>query len=153
MADGYLVWKLLHIVGAMMMLGNVVVTGAWAAILWRHRETGTPRQMARGILWTDLVFTLGGGALLVIAGIEMIRLHQLPWREMGWLLHGIELLALATLVWVVVLLPDQLRMEEHADKDPERFARCFRRWTIVGWVDKALLVAALVLMVLRPGGG
>jgi uncharacterized membrane protein len=153
MADGYLIWKLLHIVGAVMMLGNVVVTGAWAAVLWRHRKADTPRQIARGILWTDLVFTFGGGAMLVIAGIEMIRLHQLPWRELGWLRHGIELLALATLVWLVVLLPDQLRMEEHADTDQERFARHFRRWTIVGWIDTALLVAALALMVLRPVAG
>lgn len=152
MAEGYLVWKLLHVLGAVLMLGNVIVTGAWAAVLWRHRDEATPRQIARGILWTDVAFTFGGGAMLVIAGIQMIRLGHLPWREMAWLRHGIELLGVATLVWLVVLLPDQLRMEEHAGKDPARFARCFRRWTIVGWLDTAVLLAALVLMVLRPGG-
>ncbi len=151
MADGYLVWKLLHVVGAILMLGNVVVTGAWAALLWRHRDRDTPRRIARGILWTDLLFTLGGGAMLTVAGIELIRLGQLPWRELSWLRHGIELLALSTLVWLVVLLPDQLRMEECADREPERFARLFRRWTVVGWLDTLLLAAALALMVLRPG--
>lgn len=150
MGDGYGLWKFLHVLGAVLMLGNVIVTGAWAAILWRHRESDTPRLIARGILWTDLVFTLGGGALLTIAGIQLIRIADWPWTELGWLRHGIELLAVATIVWLVVLLPDQLRMERCASSDPVRFRRLFRRWTVVGWLDTVVLAAAMALMVLRP---
>lgn len=152
MADGYLVWKLLHVVGAVLMVGNVVVTGAWAGLLWRQREGATPRQIARGILWTDLFFTFGGGALLTIAGIQLVRLAEWPWRELPWLRHGIELFVLATLVWLAVLLPDQWRMERCADTDVARFRRLFRRWMLVGWIDTVILIAALTLMVLRPGG-
>lgn len=152
MADGYLTWKLLHIVGAILMLGNVVVTGAWTALLWRHRDATTPRQIVRGILWTDLFFTLGGGALLTIAGIQLIRLADWPWRELPWLRHGIELLALATVIWLTILLPDQIRMERCPPGDAARFQRLFRRWVVIGWLDTVVLLAALVLMVLRPGG-
>lgn len=151
MADGYLGWKLLHVLGAVLMLGNVIVTGAWATLLWRRRGADTPRQIARGILWTDVLFTFGGGAMLTIAGIQLIRLADWPWRELAWLRHGIELLAVATAVWLFVLLPDQVRMERAAVTDPERFRRVFMRWSIVGWIDTLILLAALVVMVLRPG--
>ena len=152
MADAYLHWKALHILGAVLMLGNVVVTGAWTALLWRHRDHATSRQIARGILWTDLLFTLTGGALMTIAGIQMIRVAQLPWRDLPWLMRGIELLGASTIVWLVLLVPDQLRMERCPPDDQARFRRLLRRWTVIGWIATALLVAALWVMVTKPVG-
>lgn len=151
MADGYLTWKALHIIGAVLMVGNVTVTGVWALLLWRHRDPAALRHMVRGILWTDLLFTFGGGALMTIAGIMMIRGAGLPWRDLAWLRHGIELLVLSSLAWLVILLPDQLRMERTDPSDIARFRRLFRRWSVVGWLATVLLYTALWIMVTKPG--
>jgi uncharacterized membrane protein len=129
------------------------VTGAWALVLWRHRDDRMPAHIARGIAATDVWFTALGGAMLTISGIQLIRIANLPWRELPWLRHGIELLAIATLVWLVVLIPDQVRMIRLADRDPAAFRRIFRRWSVIGWIDTLLLLGALSLMVLRPGPG
>lgn len=153
MADAYLRWKALHVLGAVLMLGNVIVTGAWTVLLWRHRGNDTSRQIARGILWTDLLFTLGGGALMTIAGIQMIRVAQLPWRDTAWLMRGIELLAISSALWLTVLLPDQFRMERCAPGDTARFRVLLRRWSVVGWLATGLLVAAMWIMVTKPGPG
>lgn len=150
MGDAYLRWKALHVLGAVLMLGNVIVTGAWTVLLWRHRADDTSRQIARGILWADLLFTLGGGALMTIAGIQMVRVAQLPWRDLPWLMRGIELLAASTALWLLVLLPDQFRMERCAPGDTVRFKALLRRWSVVGWFATALLVAALWIMVTKP---
>jgi len=149
MSNTYLVWKTLHIVGVVLMVGNVTVTGAWAAILWRHRDRGSLRPMIRGILWTDLIFTFGGGVLMTVAGIQMIRLGEWPWRDTAWLMQGIVALAVATLIWMLVLLPDQIRMDRCAAGDRERFGRLFRRWTVCGWVATVILYYGIWLMVTK----
>jgi len=153
MADSYLTWKAIHILGAVLMVGNVTVTGAWTVLLWRRRTERTTVEIARGILWTDLLFTLPGGVLMTIGGIQMIRIAGLPWTELAWLRQGIGLLAASSGIWLVLLLPDQLRMERCAASDPERFGRLFRRWMILGWLATLLLYAGLWIMVRKPGGG
>jgi hypothetical protein len=132
------------------MLGNVTVTGVWSYLLWQNRHEVPPRQIARGILWTDLFFTLFGGALITVAGVMMIRTGGMPWRDMKWLLRGIEVLAAATLIWLVVLIPDQMRMERCKPGEEARFGRLFVRWSVCGWAITMLLFWGIWLMVTKP---
>lgn len=144
----YLLLKWLHIVGAVMMLGNVVVTGMWSTLLYRDTTVGR-RSIARGILMTDLFFTVGGASLLVITGIFVARSAGLPLMGTGWIRHGIYLFAAAGLLWLLFLLPAEFRMERAAD-DEARFRALFRRWTFIGWAATLLLVGALWMMVMKP---
>ena len=120
MAD-HLVLKWLHIVGAILLLGNVVVTGLWALLLFRNRHVTGLRAISRGIMWADVVFTLVGGVLLVATGIVMARSLGLPLMETPWIRTAIHLLGGATLLWVLFLVPDQVRMERVAPEDDARF--------------------------------
>lgn len=138
--------RYLHVVGAVLLLGNVVVTGLWAALLWRARPGLPFRRAARVIMWADLCFTVLGGSMLTVSGIFLIQLRGYPWRDLPWILNGIGALAAATLIWLVLLLPDQLRMERLAEDDP-RYARAFWRWTLVGWADTLILFYGLWVMV------
>lgn len=145
----YLVLKALHVASAVLMLGNVTVTGFWALFLYRNwRSTGESfRPVARAILWTDLVFTLGGGAGLTISGVAMTMNASMPIMETPWLVRGIAALVLSTLTWLVFLLPDQWRLERATD--PSEIRRLFRRWSIVGWTSTAVLFYALWCMVIK----
>lgn len=148
MADsGYAVFKALHVLGAILLLGNVTVTGVWSLYLyrcWRRNEISfTP--LARAILWTDLIFTCGGGALLTFTGIQLALKLRLPFPETRWLMEGIGALGIATLLWLVVLLPDQFRMERTTD--PARLRQLFLRWSVVGWASTAMLFFGLWAMV------
>ncbi len=148
MADP-LVLKWLHIVGAILLLGNVVVTGLWALLLFRNRHVTGLRAISRGIMWTDLVFTLVGGVLLVVTGIVMAKSLGLPLMETPWIRTAIHLLGGATILWVLFLVPDQVRMERVAPGDDARFRALFIRWSIIGWFATALLFGALWAMVVR----
>lgn len=150
MTSTYLAWKALHVIGAVLMVGNVTVTGAWTILLWRHRHEVPLRRIAHGILWTDLWFTFLGGALMTIAGIQMIRTGGIPWRDTPWLLHGIYLLAASSAIWLAALLPDQFRMERCPPHDGARFRTLYLRWSALGWVATALLYAAIWVMVVKP---
>jgi uncharacterized membrane protein len=147
--DEYALLRMMHVTGAVLLIGNVTVTGFWAAYLYRAWPDLPFRPVARAILWTDLVFTLAGGTLLTVSGILLAMRLRLPVFETPWLLKGIVALGLATLVWLAVLLPFQLRLERTAPEDRTRLRRLFLRWSLVGWADTLLLLYGLWVMVGR----
>lgn len=145
----YLVLKWLHVLGAVLLLGNVVVTGIWAALLYRARSTVGFRAISRGILWTDLIFTLVGGIVLTVTGILMTRAQGISIFGTPWVRHGVLLLATSTLLWLVFLLPDQFRMERVDPTDDARFRQLFLRWSVIGWLSTAFLFGGLWVMVTK----
>jgi uncharacterized membrane protein len=138
--------RALHVTGAVLLLGNVTVTGFWATYLYRSGGQVPFRPVARAILWTDLLFTTLGGALLTISGILLAMHHGLRVSDTPWLMKGIAALALSTLLWLVVLLPAQLRLERLPPGAPE-LRRVFLRWSAVGWAATLLLFYGLWAMV------
>jgi len=147
--DSTALLRWLHIVGAVLLIGNVVVTGFWATFLYRERPALAFRPVARAIMVADLVFTLGGGALLTISGILLIRERGYPVLGTPWLLRGIGALALSTLLWVVCLLPDQYRLERVDTGNQRALRRLFLRWSVVGWAATLVLFYGLWCMVTK----
>ncbi|HKU61559.1 MAG TPA: DUF2269 family protein [Gemmatimonadales bacterium] len=143
--------RVLHVAGAVLLLGNVTVTGVWAAYLYRARDRVPFQPVARAILWTDLIFTIGGGTLLTVSGILLALRRGYRVTETPWLLHGIASLGAATLLWLLVLLPAQLRMERAGQSDGDALGRAFRRWSVVGWTATGLLYYGLWAMAGRGG--
>lgn len=145
----YFTLKALHVIGVVLMVGNVTVTGAWSFYLYRHwRDATIPfRPVARAILWTDLIFTLGGGIMLTVSGVVMALQSKLPILETPWLVKGIVSLSIVTLSWLAILLPDQYRLER--TEDPATIRKLFIRWSVVGWTGTALLFYALWGMVTK----
>ncbi|HEX5385639.1 MAG TPA: DUF2269 family protein [Gemmatimonadales bacterium] len=143
------VLRALHVAGAVLLLGNVTVTGLWAALLYRWRRSVPFRVVARAILWADLVLTLGGGTLLVVSGVLLVRAGGYSVLDTPWLEQGIGALVVSTLAWLLVLLPDQWRMERLDPADEAALRRVFLRWSTVGWVATVVLYAGLWAMVTR----
>ena len=147
--DSYQLWKTLHVTSAVLLVGNVTITGFWAWFLYRQRHEVGFRVIARGIMLTDIIFTLAGGAGLTITGILMVRAQQVSIMETPWLRRGVVMLAISTVVWLVSLLPDQLRMERLDQSDDRGMRRLFARWSILGWASTALLFVGLWSMVMK----
>ena len=146
--DELAVLRALHVTGAVLLLGNVTVTGFWATYLFRARGQVAFRPVARAILWTDLVFTGAGGALLTISGILLAMRHGYRVSDTPWLLKGILALALSTALWLAVLLPLQVRLER-LPADAPALRRVFVWWSVVGWAATLLLFYGLWVMVAR----
>jgi uncharacterized membrane protein len=146
MADPGLL-RLIHVAGAVLLLGNVTVTGFWAAYLYRARKHVPFRPVARAILWADLVFTLTGATMLVVSGILLIRVRGYALAENPWLRQGIGALGASTALWLVCLLPDQWRLERADPADDVRLQRLFRRWSALGWTATTFLFYGLWAMV------
>ena len=143
----YSLFKTLHIAGAILLLGNVTVTGFWAIFLYRQRERLDFRPVARAIMWADYLFTVLGGALLTWSGIMLAVQGGYRIGETPWIMRGVVALALSTAIWGLVLLPCQWRMERLEPGDTAELRRVFVRWNTFGWMSTALLFYGLWAMV------
>lgn len=147
--DDVAVLRALHILGAVLLLGNVTITGFWASYLYRARARVPFRPVARAIMWTDLVFTLLGGTMLTVSGILLTIRRGYSVGETRWLLEGIVALGLSTLLWLTVLLPVQIRLERLPPGEDRELRRLFLRWSVVGWAATLLLFYGLWIMVTK----
>lgn len=141
--------RALHVTGAVLLLGNVTVTGFWATYLYRARAHVPFRPVARAIMWTDLVFTVSGGIALTVSGILLAMRHGYRVMETPWLLKGIIALGVSTVLWLAVLLPDQIRLERLSPGDDRMRRRIFLRWSLVGWSATIVLFYGLWMMVAK----
>ena len=145
--DDLALLRILHVTGAVLLLGNVTVTGFWATYLFRARVQVPFRPVARAILWTDLIFTALGGVVLTVSGILLAMRQGYRVAETPWLLQGIVALAVSTLLWLLVLLPDQMRLERLEPGNEAQLRRLFLRWSVVGWTATGALFYGLWVMV------
>ncbi|MCO4098444.1 DUF2269 family protein [Gemmatimonas sp.] len=141
--------KTAHVLGAILFVGNVIVTGVWSAILFRVRHSQDFQRAARAIVITDWCFTVGGGALLTMSGVALAMRRGVPLWETVWIRQAIVALAISTMMWLVVLVPAQRVMVRGGLTDAE-LVRAYSRWNVVGWLATVPLVYAVWCMVAKP---
>jgi uncharacterized membrane protein len=152
----YDVLKMLHLVGVIILIGNVTVTSFWKVFADRSRD---PRIIAHAqhlVTVTDWFFTLSGIVLLVGGGFGATYVADMPWFARGWLAESEALFLLSGVIWLFVLVPIQVRQARQArafangGAIPDAYWQNGRRWLIWGIVATVPLVAALYLMIAKP---
>jgi uncharacterized membrane protein len=151
----YLVLKVLHIIGATVILG----TGSGIAffMLMAHRS-GNADFIARtaGIVVTaDFLFTAGAALLQPVTGWLLMRQTGAGLAD-GWLAASLALYAIAGAFWLPVIWM-QIRMRDLAKAAaaagaplPPAYHRLFRTWFLFGFPGFGAVLAIIVLMVTRP---
>lgn len=143
--------KVIHILCACLFLGNVIVSGTWAALAERTRNHTIIRFSNHLVLITDVLFTLGGALGVIITGALMA--HPLggetanPWIRWSYILFG-----LSGLIWLLVLVPIQLRQRTllaRTDRITPEYLRLSRLWQISGAVATVLPLPILYFMIAK----
>lgn len=143
--------KFTHVLAAVLFVGNVVVTGIWTAICFRARATHPFALAARAIVVTDWIFTLGGGAVLVVSGVALAVGRGLPIWGTPWIRQALVALVVATTAWLVFLVPAQRAMLHLPSDNDAVLTRVYRRWNLIGWASTLPLLFAIWCMVAKPG--
>ncbi|NJO53953.1 MAG: DUF2269 family protein [Bacteroidales bacterium] len=150
------VLKTLHIVGVVLLVGNVTITAFWKAFADR---TGNPAVIAFGqrlVTITDFVFTAAGIVLVYVGGVGAALTLGLHPFEPGWLLWGQILFLSSGAIWVLILIPAQIRLARAArafadgGPIPESYWRDNRRWLFWGIIACVPLFVAIWVMVAKP---
>lgn len=151
----YALFKTLHILGLVLMLGNVTVTALWKVFADR---TCKPQIMAFSqwlVTVTDFSFTLSGGFLMVIGGYGAAYVGGLPITT-PWLLVGQLMLGMAGAVWVGILVPIQIRQAAWArdfaitGEVPAGYRKASSTWLVWGLLSTVPLGIGMWVMVAKP---
>jgi uncharacterized membrane protein len=143
--------KALHVLAAILFVGNVIVTGIWTAIFFRARQTHDFRVAARAIVFTDWLFTVGGGTLLTVTGVSLALGRGYPLWGTPWIQQAIIALVISTVLWLVLLVPAQRIMLRAVSNEAEeaKLVSAFARWTVAGWTATVPLLYAVWCMVTK----
>lgn len=150
--ESSLLLKTLHMAGACLFLGNLIVTGWWKMAADRTGDAKIIAFAQRQVIHTDWVFTCGGACLLGGSGIVGAMSQGIALTSF-WILGGIVLFAASGLIWGGILLPLQRRQAAlartfaHGGPIPDGYWRLNRAWMTWGMVATLLPVAAIPLMV------
>jgi uncharacterized membrane protein len=156
MDNMYLILKSLHILGVILLIGNVIITGWWKVMADR---TGDPRVLAfaqRQVTLTDWVFTAGGVVLVGATGTLNGYLQGPEFFALTWVVWGYALFIAAGAIWVVVLIPIQMRQARMAREFspgspiPAKYRRLSRLWAVSGTLTTVLLLGNIYWMVFKP---
>ena len=104
---------LLHILGAVVFVGNIVVSCVWMLLAERTGQTSVLRFASRTVSHADLLFT-GPGVILVLGnGLALASSRWGGWTGFyvhSWIVVALGLFAASGLVWVGFLLRYQFKL-------------------------------------------
>ena len=149
-------WHLLwHIFGAVLFLGNLIVSAAWMAAARRTDDPGVVSFAARAVARADWLFTAPSVVLILLNGIALAgKLYGYDHiQDQSWLTVAIVLFVLSGVVWVGFLMRFQaamIRLSSPATEITDDLRAVIQQWVMWGGIATILPIIALWLMVVKP---
>lgn len=142
----------LHVLGAVLFMGNIIVSALWMVIAEQSDDRAALRFASGALNWADVAFTAPGIFLLLVNGLI---LAYTAWGGLtqSWIILALGLFILSGVVWAVLLIPLQARLIKLSTPSgaiPATFFSALRRWYVWGAVATISPLVSLVLMVFKP---
>lgn len=157
MEVNYLLLKLLHILGGIIFVGNIIVTAFWKIMADRTRDAGITAFAQRVVNLTDFLFTSLGAFTLLFTGLMMVHFFSEDLWSVPWVAWGMGLFLASGLLWAVVLFPVQVKQAwlarsfAEGGEIPDQYWRLGRIWIVFGVLATLLPLINVYLMVFKPG--
>ncbi|WP_334079003.1 DUF2269 domain-containing protein [Microbulbifer sp. M83] len=151
--NAYLVFKALHVLGAMVVFGTGIGIAWYALRGWRTGDIHIMQWISAETVAADWIFT--AAAILLLLGSASGMLYASPTLlEMPWLRLSAFLTFLVFCLWVPVVFI-QYNIRRRLRTAPAREAapgirRLLVCWYLLGALVLPLMVAIVFLMVMKP---
>lgn len=155
MDNTYLWLKVAHLLGVVLFLGNIIVTGWWKNMADMTKNPQIIAYAQRQVTLTDFIFTGGGVLILLIAGMINVYLHDMSYAT-KWLGHGMAIFLVSGLIWGAVLIPVQIKQAKMArafaqnGEIPASYWKLCTTWNLFGLLATLIPLANLYYMVFKP---
>lgn len=146
----------LHVLGVILLIGNVTVTSIWKLYADGTRDPKIIGFAQRLVTITDWFFTFWGIVLLMVGGYGAAWLAGMDVLRDDWIVWSQVMFFLAGLIWLVILVPIQVKQARLArgfaagGPIADSYWRLGKLWIVWGSIATIPLVAAIWLM-LRKG--
>ena len=153
--DNYQLLKAIHLLGVTIFLGNIIVTAVWKVLADQTKSPAIVAYAQRLVTITDFIFTAVGAALIIISG----RIMSTTFGEIAdvlWLSWGWWLFIASGLIWLLLLIPIQIKQAKLAKifatqkTIPESYWVLSKYWAVFGVIATILPFVNLYFMVFQP---
>ena len=150
------IFKFLHVLGIILLLGNITVTAIWKVFADRTRDGDIVAFGQRMVTGTDFGVTIPGIVLTIVGGYGAMYAARYDFPGPGWLVWSQIWFVAAGILWLGILVPIQVKQARLArtlsgpDGVTPEYRALARRWLFWGLVATVPLVAALYLMLAKP---
>ena len=154
--DNYLLFKLLHILGIVLFLGNIIITGWWKVMADKTKHPLIIAFAQRQVTLTDFVFTAGGAGLVLVTGLINAMSLNSDYLSINWISWGYWMFIISGLIWALILIPVQIKQArmaklfEEGKEIPELYWKLGRIWIFFGITATLIPLANLYFMVYKP---
>lgn len=152
------IFKLMHVLGIILLLGNITVTAVWKVFADRTRDGGIIAFGQRMVTGTDFGLTVPGIILTMVGGYGAMFEARYDFPGPGWLVWSQISFIGAGVIWLGILIPIQVKQARMAREFAsagaisDEYRLLARRWLFWGLVATVPLVSALYLMIAKPVG-
>ena len=149
----YLIWKLLHVIAAIIFIGNITIAPFWKAAADRSKDRLRIADTMKNIIRADRVFTMPSVTVLIVFGFGAQMTFGYP-IETPWILWGLIMVVVSGVVFMTKVVPLQKKMYSLASDENkfnwEEYRKLSKEWNIWGSIATIAPYIALVLMVVKP---
>ena len=103
-----LILKALHILGACIFIGNIIVSGFWKVLADRTKDVSVIQYATKLVNLTDMIFTGVGATLLIVSG-HMLAENFGGILSQQWIIQSYVLFGVSGILWVACLVPIQIK--------------------------------------------
>ncbi len=152
----YTAFKIVHVLGIVLFLGNIIVTGVWKVFADRTQNAAVIAFAQRLVTLTDWVFTFGGVILILIGGYGMATVAGYNLRSTSWLVWAQGIFFTSGVIWIAILIPLQIWQErlahgfENGGEIPPLYWLLNRQWYFWGILATVIPLANLYVMIAKP---
>jgi uncharacterized membrane protein len=151
----FLLLKILHVIGATVLLGTGAGIAFFMLMAHRTRDARLIAHTAGVVVVADYVFTASAVLLQPLTGLGLARLAGYPVLS-GWIGASLALYLLTGACWLPVVVI-QKRMRDLARAAAEAgeplsppYDRLFRTWFVLGFPAFGAVLGIIALMVVKP---
>ena len=153
----YMLMKSLHVLSVVLFLGNIITGVFWKFHADRAGDLRGRALAVAGIIRSDRWFTMPGVFAIIITGVWLANLGNLHLLKTHWIFWSLVLFGISGVCFGAFVGPLQKKLLANLQAgiagtwNESEYDRLSRAWEIWGAVATLTPVAALFLMVMKPG--
>lgn len=151
----YLIIKLIHVVAAIIFLGNITLGFFWKFRAEKLNKRQRIAETFTSIIKADRLFTMPGVFILLIFGIGSAQLLGYNLITTGWIFWSIILYVISGLAFMIKVVPIQKKILKLASDENnfnwDAYKKLSVQWNLWGTIATITPWIATVLMILKPG--
>lgn len=149
----YLILKLIHIVGAIIFLGNITIGPFWKMNAERTKDPKKIADAFEGLIKADKLFTMPGVTILIIFGIGGALHGGYNLISTGWIFWSEIMVIISAIAFMAKVGPIQKKIFALAKSENfnwEEYNILAKQWSVWGSIATIAPYIAVVLMVIKP---